>query len=250
MITIGFYEHADSGCLDYLTKAITIEKLKLSLKIGKKLSELIDSDIAIVHTNNNDNWQKLLEQSHENSIRIRISTAGFSDAKSPEKLQINGVYVLYLREPTTEVKEQWEEILTGITDRTKLDNLVHKPSENGWSRFFVKNITTIIPALSTLCQGYLAIHPNTSLNREFTTYLPQNVSKQIKKTEDPKWWQKPFANEKKDALTEKITAEWQTQKLPTEVSNLIDAIYGKTSITDVKIIEEGYKAIVTRLTSI
>jgi hypothetical protein len=107
-----------------------------------------------------------------------------------------------------------------------------------------------LAALSVLCQGYLAIHPNTNLNREVMAYLPKDVSLRIKKTEETEWWQKPFGKEKKDTLIEKITAEWQPQQLPTEVSNLIEAIYSITPITDVEIVEAGYKAIAARLTSI
>jgi len=107
-----------------------------------------------------------------------------------------------------------------------------------------------LAALSVLCQGYLAIHPNTNLNREVMAYLPKDVSLRIKKTEENEWWQKPFIKEKKDTLIEKITAEWQPQQLPTEVSNLIEAIYSTTPMTDVEMVEAAYKAIAARLTSI
>jgi len=247
MTTIGFYEHTDSGCVDDLIK--TINQLNFSIKIGNTLNELTDYDVVIVHTNNNDNWSNFLKQSKQNSVRIRISTAGFSQPKNLERLALNGVYVLHLREKTTQVKEQWEEILTGITDQLKLDNLVNKPSEKGLGRFFVKTQIVIIPALSILCQGYLAVHQGNQIYSEVEKLnLIDNIEQKKLKTEESEWWQYPFKAETKKSLTQNLKKELQLEEselLPSEISGLIDAIYDE-SITEDKV-KKAYDFIVKRL---
>jgi len=186
--------------------------------------------VSFIHSGDRDLWQ------NKNAQYIFQFNA-------PGNPYVNQHELPIYRETSPEFKISSEDI-TNIVDfitgkTTQIPTVCTQP-----------NYGTTIPALSILCQGYLAIHPNTNLNREVMAYLPKDVSLRIKKTEETEWWQKPFIKEKKDTLLEKITAEWQPQQLPTEVSNLIEAIYSTTPMTDVEMVEGAYKAIAARLTSI
>lgn len=185
-----------------------------------------------------------------NNLALLVMISGSSDslqsiATQCKQLQITLNEKIYIVDRSVTQSDLLKE-----SDVDKILSLIYNHGEIlKFKQTYQAHKTIIIP-LSILCQGYLAVHPNTSLNRELTAYLPQNVSERIKKTEYGEWWKKPLTNKTKDTLTEKITAEWQPQKLPIEVSDLIKAIYSNTFITDVNMVEVAYKAIAARLTSI
>jgi hypothetical protein len=105
-------------------------------------------------------------------------------------------------------------------------------------------------ALLILCQGYLAVHCDSSFYKNLEKSVKDllgNVSQKAQDTEKSKWWKVPFKDETQKTLTEKIAQEWQPQDLPKEIIKLIEAIYSNPSIKDMSMVEKAYKPIKDRL---
>lgn len=141
----------------------------------------------------------------------------------------------------------------------------------------------ILPALSILCQGYLAVHaayggPDKDWNDEnITLALEQMGWKQLIEkpdmsqivetlrgqhatTENIKdWWQPVLVHVKapadeasrgtKEALIEQLRREWRKDSLPEEVSKLVETIYDTTphSLTDVNLVARAYLKLAEKL---
>lgn len=107
----------------------------------------------------------------------------------------------------------------------------------------VDNLT----ALSILCQGYLAVHKGNPIYSEVEKLnLIDNIKQKQQRTEESEWWQYPFNNKNQASLIKEIEEEWQPEKLPSEISDLIDAIYKDERITEDKV-QKAYGFIVKRL---
>jgi len=104
-----------------------------------------------------------------------------------------------------------------------------------------------LSALSILCQGYLAVHKGNPIYSEVEKLnLIDNIEQKQQRTEESEWWQYHFNGKTQGSLTNELKKELQVEKLPSEISNLIDAIYDE-SITEDKV-QKAYDFIVKRLT--
>jgi len=87
--------------------------------------------------------------------------------------------------------------------------------------------------LSILCQGYLATHsqkPSSPKQAQASDKMGQIEKGSGKESEQPEWWQGVLGQEK-DIVLKKLTSEWGNKELPSEIIQLVDAIYD-TSIKE------------------
>jgi len=104
----------------------------------------------------------------------------------------------------------------------------------------------ILPSLSILCQGYLAVHEGNPIYLEVKKLnLIDNIKQKQQITKKSEWWQYPFNGKTQASLTNELKKELQVEKLPSEISDLINAIYDE-SITEDKV-QKAYGFIVKRL---
>ena len=127
-------------------------------KVCKNLHELHDCEIIVVHIYEKD-WNLLIDEySSSNSVRIRVSTAGFPDAPPPT-ISTNNVYTFHLVPSTDRLGEaEWKEILCGLSDIEILKSLVQGENPGGLRCFFVHEVQEYLSALAILCESYLAVH--------------------------------------------------------------------------------------------
>ena len=118
------------------------------------------------------------------------------------------------------------------------------------------NRLQIIPALSILCQGYLAEHGQLE---GLDTIQDDNIQQKLKQFKDPKyekktikpsWWLTPFADLLAEDFKNKIKAECprtnDTDLLINEIDLLINAIFGNEDIKE-EDMNKAYDAINTYL---
>ncbi len=201
--------------------------------------------IAVVHDNDSSSWETLCEQLKELSKSTFV--VRYSGQYQDKLRKSNQEWIsrsVTINEPLT--SQEARGILNYFQCQKRCKEKCQIPAILDPSK---QKSKFILSALAILCQGYLAVHPETELYQQLNNLLG-DVSQKTKTTENPEWWQQSFASEDKTTLTEKITGEWEPEALPQTVSKLLDAIEGNESITDVKMVEAAYKAIAARLTSI
>ena len=151
---IGIY---DKGLFDSTFMQDISECLEQQTTSCTELNELRNCEIAVVHVTS-DYWNALInDYSCPDSVRIRVSTVGFSDPPAPT-INNSNVYEFYLLPPTGDLEAEWKEILTGLSDREIVRALVRGENPNGLRHFFVHEVMEYLSALTVLCEGYLAVH--------------------------------------------------------------------------------------------
>lgn len=207
----------------------------------------IQSRVAIGHFQDEQDWQQFISNADTGQVRVKMSTIGCSSTpESTSEEQITFIFHLILR-PIEIQEHEWQAIFQGLTNEQVILALLNGGNPNNLRRFFftqAAQTSFFLLALSILCQGYLAVHSDSSFYKNLEKSVKDllgDVSQKAEDTEKFGWWTTPFPDE--STLTEQITAELQSPKLPSEISNLIDAIYSNQSIT-VNLVEEAYKFII------
>lgn len=190
-------------------------------KIGS-IEEVCRMDIVIAHIRLAD-WETLLEKSPSGSVRIRVSTAGFTSKPRPRRSP-QGVIVLHLLQPTGELKtEDWERIIGGLSERARCEALLEEKDLDGLHRYFRPETKEFLPTLAILCQGYLAVHAQQSedgwqpraiaralsqmgYTSEVHQRLQANVEAKKSAVTDPEWWVLPKTNS--GDLMRRAQKEW------------------------------------------
>ena len=242
-----------SGCLEQQTTACT------------KLNELRNCEVAIVHVTS-DHWNVLINNySCPDSVRIRVSTVGFSDPPAPT-ISNSNVYAFYLLPPTGDLEAEWKEILTDLSDREIVKSLVRGENPNGLRRFFVHEVQEHLSALTILCEGYLAVHAeNTDCSEDISSALElmgwsefqksdrysalirEDLSEQISIVRRRQWWSDVFEPEFFDNDMEK---EWKDttgeEEIPKALNDLLEAIHKGDTVVPPKIVADAYCILVKK----
>lgn len=119
-----------------------------------------------------------------------------------------------------------------------------------------------LPAIAILCQGYVAVLaesvsiPSAALehmgwgtlktNNELCADIVPELATHRDEVQGTKWWS-TVLGEDKNTLTERLQDEWaKDRKLPTTVSDLVNAIYDGDGLS-AEIVAAAYLAIADRL---
>ena len=222
-------------------------------------------EIAIVHILTED-WKELIARySCPGRVRVRVSTVGFTNTKSPSIE--NGVYTFHLVPSTENLKTEWKEILWGLSDKLTVDALVRGENPEGLGHFFVHKVQDYLPALTLLCEGYLAVHIeaktcHTDIHQAldlmgWTTFRKSDRSKDLiqadlgdKKdnVQHPKWWLKVLEQE---SLYDNMKKEWEAAgggEMPDTLNYLLNTIFEGKAVEPPKIVADAYCILVENKT--
>ena len=233
-----------------------------------RLDDLHNCGIAIAHVSDKD-WDSLINKfSCPDSVRVRVSTAGFFDPPPPT-LGDNNVYIFHLALPTGNVGAGWKRILSGLSNRKIVKALILGESPERLKRFFVHEVGAYLSALTTLCEGYLAVH---ALDKTYHTYIRHALSL-MKWTEfqnsdsgrelirwdlgdkmcgvrQQKWWLNVFEQE---SLYDGVQKEWKdtarTEEIPAELNDLMKVIRNSDTTVSPKIVADAYCVLVKKVVS-
>ena len=223
-----------------------------------KLKDFQDVEIAITHIFDED-WITLIDKySCPNSVRVRVSTAGFPDASLPTTTD-NGVYVLYLVPSIDDLAVEWQEMLHCLSDKAIVASLVRGENPRGLKRFFLQDKQDYLSALTILCEGYLAVHaehPNYHADirpaldimkwSEFRksergqALTRQNLTEKISRVQQPEWWLKIFGEE---SFYKRVKQEWESTtkgEMPKVLNALLKTILNGEAIVPPKIVANAY----------
>jgi hypothetical protein len=233
-------------------------------------NELKNHSILVCHLSREEDWENILTNSPQNAVRVRVSSVGFhkTNNKPLPRLRDNKIYELYLVLPAKELKqEQWQEILKGISDLNNLKALVAGRNPQGLRSFFVHE-EEWLAALSILCQGYLAVHSQSSESRERemdialkkigwtedfireqgNTLRLSNLGSKMGEVCAVSWWLNVLGNS--EVLRVSLTKEWQAlddSPLPESLERLLAAMVNESQIQSPELIAEVYLAIADKL---
>lgn len=258
---IGIY---DKGLFDSTFIQDISECLEQQATACTELNELRKCEIAVVHVTS-AHWNALInDYSCLDSVRIRVSTDFFSDKQRPS-LNQNGVYIFYLVMPTGDLtREDWENILDGLSDREVVKALVRGENPDGLRRFFVHEVIEHLSALTILCEGYLAVHAEDTDNissaldlmgwTEFRksergqNLIQQGLRDKKSVVQCPQWWLDVFEQKSFDDAVKK---EWEyktgTEDIPTALNGLLEAIREGDTVVPPKIVADAYCVLVKKL---
>ena len=118
------------------------------------ISELGECNIAIAHASD-ENWQQLITKySSCGDVRVRVTVDGGSFNEPPTKE--NGVYKFHLETQAGILKtEDWQIILSGLSNPDNVKALVRGENPDGLRRFFVHQIIKHLPRLPSSVKGIL-----------------------------------------------------------------------------------------------
>jgi hypothetical protein len=271
---LGIYDHGGGGFVDNLKQAAQ------SLKIGENIlfsrqqlcesNELNKYSIVVCHLSREEDWENILTNSPPNAVRVRVSSVGFSktDNKPLPRLQDNKIYELYLVLPAKKLrKEQWQEILQGISDLDNLKALVAGRNPQRLRSFFVHE-EEWLAALSILCQGYLAVHAQSRESREGkmgkalkkmgwtedfireqgNTLQLSSLGSKIGEVRALNWWLNGLGSG--EELRGLLTKEWQAlddSSMSEPLELLLAAMVNESQIQSPELVAEVYLAIADKL---
>ena len=251
---VGIYDKgmSDSAFIQNIKKYA-----KQDIKTYSELQNLQKCEIAIVHIYGEE-WDSLIKNSLPGYVRVRVTIGGdFSD--KPQPTVESGVYIFHLAIHAGDLKTEWREILSGLSDKAIVASLVRGENPNGLRRFFVHEIQGYLAAIAVLCEGYLAVHaehPNChadirpALNlmkwSEFRisereqALIRQNLTEKINRVQQPEWWLKVF--EQKSFYND-VKKEWETTaetEMPEALRKLLKTIFNGKAIMTPKIVADAY----------
>ncbi|MCY3740527.1 MAG: hypothetical protein OXH00_05860 [Candidatus Poribacteria bacterium] len=252
---VGIY---DKGLTDSTFIQDVSECLEQQTTVCTELNELRNCEIAIVHVTG-EHWNTLInDYSCPNSVRVRVSTAGFLDLSKPAKND-NGVYILYLRHPIGDLTvAEWKRKLSGLSNSYIVKALVRGENPNGLKRFFVHEVQGQLSALTILCEGYLAVHAETEDNdinsalelMKWTEFresergqkvIQSDLNKKMNAVQQPEWWLNVFEQE---SFREDVKKEWKDttskEEIPPALNDLLKAICSGESVVPPTIVADAY----------
>ena len=259
---IGIY---DKGLFDSTFIQNVSECLEQQTTACTELNELWNCEVAIVHVTS-DHWNALInDYSCPDSVRIRVSTVGFSDPPAPT-ISNRNVYEFYLLPPTGDLEAEWKEILTDLSDREIVRALVSGENPNGLKRFFVHEVQEHLTALTILCEGYLAVHAkgeNNSPNinsalqlMKWTEFrksergqnlIRSDLNDKMDAVRQSEWWLNVFEQE---SFCEDVKKEWKDtigqEEIPTALNGLLEAIHKGDTVVPPKIVADAYCVLVKK----
>ncbi len=269
---LGIYNHGGGGFVSTLKQAAKSLLIEANIIFSEK--KLCDTDelkkysIVVCHLSKDEVWRKILNNSPENTVWVRVSSVGFSKAKgkpSPQRRD-NKVYELHLMLPAKELKqEQWQKILTGISEGENLEALVAGSNPQDL-RYFFAHEEEWLAALSILCQGHLAVHAQSSESKEIAAALEQmgwtqeffegqgkslglsNLDSKIDEVRATSWWFNVLGCGEK--LQDSLREEWQAvgdSPFPEALEQLLETMVTESQIQSPRIVAEAYLAIVHKL---
>lgn len=251
---VGIYDKgmSDSAFIQNIKKYA-----KQDTKTYSELQNLHECEIAIVHIYEKE-WDSLIKNSLPGYVRVRATIGGdFSD--KPQPTVESGVYIFHLAIHAVDLKTEWREILSGLSDKAILASLVRGENPNELRRFFVHEVQGYLAAIGILCEGYLAVHaeyPNShtdirpALNlmkwSEFRNsnrdqaFIEQNLTEKINRVQQPKWWLKVFEQK---SFYDDVKKEWETTaetEMPDALSELLKTIFNGKAVMPPKIVADAY----------
>ena len=224
-----------------------------------KLNELRECEIAVAHVSKKD-WDSLIKRySRPNSVRVRVSTAGFVNPPKPA-ISENEVYIFHLVPSTRRLDAQWREILHGLSDEEIVKSLIRGENLGGLRSFFVHEVQTYLSALTILCGGYLAIHAEDKTNHtdissalalmkwsefrnsdRYTELIQRNLGEKRDDIRQPEWWLNVFEQE---SFCDDVKKEWKdttgTEEIPAALKDLLEAICSDESVVPPTIVADAY----------
>ena len=257
-MSIGIFDKgkSDSDFIQNFTKYA-----ESNPEVCEQLSELHTHKIAIAHVPDTA-WDSLLRKySSTDQVRVRVSTSDFLGLPKPVK-NCNGVYIFYLMPPTSDLKAEWKEILTGLSDREIVRALVRGENPDELRRFFVHEVMEHLSALTILCKGYLAVHAeDTDISSaldlmgwtEFRksergqNLIQQDLSDKKSVVQCPQWWLDVFEQK---TFEDDVKKEWKdttgTEEIPAALSDLLEAIHSGGPVVPSKIVADAYCVLRTK----
>ena len=269
---LGIYDHGGGGFVDNIRQAAPSLGIEANILFSQQqlceANELNEYSIVVCHLSKEEVWEKILKNSPPNAVRVRVSSVGFhkTDNKPLPRLRDNKVYELYLVLPAKELKqEQWQEILKGISEPKNLEALVAGRNPQGL-RYFFAHEEEWLAAISILCQGYLAVHAQSSEFREIRTALERigwtedfikeqgetlglsSLTSKIEAVRAVKWWLNVL--DTRENWQDSLSKEWQAidgSPLPEALEQLLAAMVNESQIQSPKMVAEAYLAIANKL---
>ena len=229
-------------------------------KVCGDISELVECNIAIGHASEEDWDQLITKYSSNGAVRVRVTVGGNPFNKPP--VEENGVYKFHLETQagTLEV-EDWQKILSGLSNPDIVKALVRGENPNGLRRFFVHEVMEYLSALTILCEGYLAVNAEDTDNissaldlmgwTEFRksergqNLIQQDLSDKKSVVQCPQWWLNVFERESFD---DDVKKEWRdttgTEEIPEALNDLLEAIREGDTVVPPKIVADAYCVLV------
>ena len=242
------------------TNGTFIENMTGYEKVCDELSDLMECGIAIAHVSD-EGWQQIITNYSSNGdIRVRVTVDGGSFNEPPVKE--NGVYKFHLETQAGILEaEDWQKIISGLSNPDNVKALVRGENPNGLRRFFVHQVMKHLPALTILCEGYLAVYAEDTDNissaldlmgwTEFRksekgqNLVQQDLRDKKSIVQCSQWWLDVFEQESLDGAVKK---EWKyktgTKEIPTALNSLLAAIRGGNTVVPPKIVADAYRVLV------
>ena len=257
---LGIY---DKGKKDSIFIQNVKQYAKQETKTCSELQNLQDCEIAIVHIFDEE-WGSLIKDySGPSRVRIRVSTAGFSD-KPPPTIRANNAYTFHLVPSTDRLGEaEWQEILCGLSDKETVKSLVCGDNPGGLRRFFVHKVQEYLPALTILCEGYLAAHAEDKAYHaaishaldlmEWTKFRESDRGRELIRGDlcdkqdvvrQPSWWLTMIQDTtKRESFYNDVQKEWEAVvggEVPDALNRLLETILSAKTVEPPKIVADAY----------
>lgn len=181
MTSVGIFDHHTGDSWGALISAIeplvteldhfTFELSKTEISDAEIVKTLAQKDIAVCHFKRlSTAWGELLADSQKGKVRIRTSSIGMPNPA--HAVTDKGAIALYLRPPHGKLKVQdWKKILEALADGKTGRGIANGQVPADLQRYFGEPaVFDVLPALSILCQGYLAAYaaPDGTAEPKFT----------------------------------------------------------------------------------
>ncbi|MCK4303287.1 MAG: hypothetical protein KAY24_03530 [Candidatus Eisenbacteria sp.] len=157
--TLCVYDHTGGGVIPVATVQQVAEECGLVVAPQAYAPAEVVGTIGLIHPPSNDTWESVLASAGKDEIRIRMSSQGRPGSALPVKTKVGAYGFELVPKPFDLPKAHWEAILSGLSDGEIIKTLAAGGDVRDLRGFFFRDPDPqILPALTILCQGYLAAH--------------------------------------------------------------------------------------------